>query len=196
MRFWAVFATFFEHKFWILVDLRRFSSKKLFAVKPRPLRTSADFRADKKLFSQWQNYFRGLLREPPLRTDGARLPRIVTPPYPIRKLFSDKFPKVLLPPLFPLMNPLMATHAQTFEIALVIRPTICKRFYMMDESCHRCSTQPQAHLTKRMRCNIAIADFLPRATVAFFALVPTAKMLIVPLHLAAVFLAVAALAVR
>ena len=135
------------------------------------------------------------LREPPLRTDGAWLPAI-SPPPPGQKTFSDKFPKVLLPPLFPLMNPLMATDAQTFKIALLIRPTIGKRFHMMDESCHRCFTKPQAHFAKRMCYNIAIADFLPCATVAFFALVPTAKMLIVPLHLAAMFLAVAALAVR
>ena len=89
----------------------------------------------------------------------------------------------------------MTADAQTFEIALLIRPTISNRLHMMNKRCHRRKAKPKTSLAKRMRRDVTVADFLPRTTISLVLIVPTGEMLIVPLHLLFVFLAVAALAV-
>ena len=85
----------------------------------------------------------------------------------------------------------MTTDAQTFEIALVIRATIGDRLHMMHQRCHRCSAQSKANLAEWMSRDIAVTDFLPRTSVPFMLIVATGKMLVMSLHKAPMFLAVA-----
>ena len=89
------------------------------------------------------------------------------------------------------MDFLVTTHAQTLEIALVIRAAVGNGLHMMDERCHRCSAKPKAHLAQRMSRDISVTDFLPRTSVPLMLIVTTGKMLVMPLHQASMFLAVA-----
>ena len=91
----------------------------------------------------------------------------------------------------PAMDFLMATRAQTFEIALIVRTSIGKWFHMMHQRCHGRSPQPKALLAERMRRDVSVADFLPRTSVPLMLIVATREMLVVPLHHAPMFLAVA-----
>lgn len=90
----------------------------------------------------------------------------------------------------------MTTDAQALKIALVIRTAIGERLHMMHQCCHRCSAKTKAHLTQRMRRDISVTNFLPRAAVPFMLIVATGEMLVMPLHQAPMLLAVARLAVR
>jgi len=89
------------------------------------------------------------------------------------------------------MNLLMATGAQAPKIALVVRPAIGQWLHMMHQRCHACSPQPKAFLAERMRRDVSVADFLPRIAVPFMLIVATGEMLIMPLHQAPMFLAIA-----
>ena len=84
----------------------------------------------------------------------------------------------------------MAAHAQTPQIALVIRTAICDGLHMMHQGCHRRSPQPKALLAERMRRDVSVADFLPRIAVPLVLLVATDKILVMPLHQAPMFFAV------
>ena len=89
------------------------------------------------------------------------------------------------------MDFLMATGAQAPKIALVIRSAIGKGLHMMHQRCHACSPQPQALLTEWMRLDVSVAVFLPRTSVPLMLIVATGKMLVMPLHQAPMFFAVA-----
>ncbi len=89
------------------------------------------------------------------------------------------------------MDFLMATGAQALEIALVIRSAIGDGLHMMDEGCYRCSPQPKALLAERMRRDVSVAHLSPSTSVPFMLIVATGEMLIMPLHHASMFLAVA-----
>ena len=93
------------------------------------------------------------------------------------------------------MNFLMTTGTQTSQIALIIRAAVSQRLHVMNESCHRRSPQPKALLAERMRRDISVTDFLPRIAVSLMLIVATGEMLVVTLHEAPMFLAVACLAV-
>lgn len=98
--------------------------------------------------------------------------------------------------LFSFVNPLVATHTQTHEIALVICAATRQRLSMMHQHCHRSFSQPKVHLAERMAADIAVSDFPSRISVPLMLLVATGKMLIMPLHKPAMFFAVGTLAVR
>ena len=110
--------------------------------------------------------------------------------------YSNEFKqKSNIAPFFPLMNLLVTTHAQALEIAIVISAAIGKRLQMMHQRCHRCSPLSKTHFAKRMRCDVSVTDFLPRTSISLMLIVPTRKMLVVPLHHLSVFLAISRLAV-
>ena len=89
----------------------------------------------------------------------------------------------------------MATGTQAPKIALVIRAAIGEWLHMMDEGCHACSPQPKALLAERMRRDVSVAHLSPATSIPLMLIVATGKMLVVPLHEASMFLAVAALTV-
>jgi len=89
------------------------------------------------------------------------------------------------------MDFLMAAHAQTPQIALVIRSAIGDGLHMMDEGCYHCSPQPKALLAERMRRDVSVAHLSPATSVPLVLIVATGEMLIMPLHHAPMFLAVA-----
>ena len=89
------------------------------------------------------------------------------------------------------MDFLMATGAQALEIALVIRSAIGDGLHMMDEGCYHCSPQPKALLAERMRRDVSVAHLSPVTSVPLVLIVATGEMLIMPLHHAPMFLAVA-----
>jgi len=65
----------------------------------------------------------------------------------------------------------------------------------MDKGCHRCSAHPKALLAEWMRSDIAVTDFLPRTAIPLMPIVATGEVLVVPLHKATMFLAIACPAV-
>ena len=89
------------------------------------------------------------------------------------------------------MDFLVTTHAQAPKIALVIRAAIDKGLHMMHQRCHRRFPQPKALLAERMRRDISVTNFLPRTSVPFMLIVATGEMLVMPLHQASMFFAVA-----
>ena len=93
------------------------------------------------------------------------------------------------------MDFLMAAHAQTPQIALVIRAAICDGLHMMHQRCHACSPQPQALLAERMRRDVSVAHLSPATSISLMLIVATGKMLVMPLHQAPMFFAVACPAV-
>ena len=93
------------------------------------------------------------------------------------------------------MDFLMATGAQTPQIALVIRAAICDGLHMMHQGCHRRSPQPKALLAERMRRDVSVAHLSPATSVPLMLIVATGEMLIMPLHQAPMFLAVSSFAV-
>ena len=93
------------------------------------------------------------------------------------------------------MDFLMAAHAQTPQIALIIRAAICDGLHMMHQGCHRRSPQPKALLAERMRRDVSVAHFSPATSIPLMLIVATGEMLVVPLHKTSMFLAVACPAV-
>ena len=93
------------------------------------------------------------------------------------------------------MDFLMAAHAQTPQIALVIRAAICDGLHMMHQGCHRRSPQPKALLAERMRRDVSVAHLSPATSISLMLIVATGKMLVMPLHQAPMFFAVACPAV-
>lgn len=93
------------------------------------------------------------------------------------------------------MNLLMATGAKATKIALVIRTAICDGLHMMYQCCHGSFAQPKTLFAKRMRRDVSVADFPPRISISFMLIVAAGEMLVMPLHHAPVFLAVARSAV-
>ena len=93
------------------------------------------------------------------------------------------------------MDFLMATGAQALESALVIRSAICDGLHMMHQRCHACSPQPKALLAERMRRDVSVAHLSPATSVPLMLIVATGEMLIMPLHQAPMFFAVACPAV-
>ena len=85
----------------------------------------------------------------------------------------------------------MATGAQAFEIALIVRTAIGKWLHMMHQSCHRRSPQPKALLTERMHGDVSVAHLSPATSVPLMLIVATGEMLVVSLHQAPMFFAVA-----
>ena len=92
------------------------------------------------------------------------------------------------------MDFLMATGTQTPKIALVIRPAIGDRLHMMHKRRHGRSAQPKALLAERMRRDVSVAHLSPAVSVPLMLIVAARKMLVMPLHQAPMFFAVAALA--
>ena len=89
----------------------------------------------------------------------------------------------------------MSTGTQTPKIALVIRAAIGKGLHMMHQGCHGSFAKPKALFAKRMRRDVSVTDFLPRTSISLMLIVATGEMLIMPLHHASMFLAVACPAV-
>ena len=89
----------------------------------------------------------------------------------------------------------MATGTQAPQIAFIIRSAIGKGLHMMHQGCHRRFPQSEALLAERMRRDVSVTDFLPRTSIPFVTVVATGEMLVVPLHEAPMFLAIARLAV-
>ena len=85
----------------------------------------------------------------------------------------------------------MATGAQAPQVAFIIRSAIGKGLHMMHQGCHRRFPQSEALLAERMRRDVSVTDFLPRISIPLMLIVATGKMLVVPLHKAPMFLAVA-----
>lgn len=86
----------------------------------------------------------------------------------------------------------MARHAQRHQIALVIRAAIGERLSMMYQRCQCSFSRAKTHLAERMRRDVAVADFSPRAAVPLMLIVATSKMLVVPLHQASMLFAISA----
>ena len=85
----------------------------------------------------------------------------------------------------------MTTGAQAPQIALIVRAAIGDGLHMMHQGCHRRSPQSKALLAKWMHRYISVTDFSPRISIPLMLIVATGKMLVMPLHQAPMFLAVA-----
>ena len=89
----------------------------------------------------------------------------------------------------------MTTGAQAPQIALIVRAAIGDGLHMMHQGCHRRSPQSKALLAKWMHRYISVTDFSPRISIPLMLIVATGKMLVMPLHQAPMFFAVACPAV-
>ena len=95
-----------------------------------------------------------------------------------------------------LMNPFMTGCAERHQIALVMCAAVREWTYVMHECREDVSPPLLAALTKWMRCQMAVTNPTPRASVSLVLIVATRKMLVMSLHDFLVRLTVATLSVR
>ena len=95
-----------------------------------------------------------------------------------------------------LMNPLMTRHAERHQIVLIMCATIGERLDMMHKRRENVSALLLALFTKRIRCQVSVAYFLPRTSIPLVLIVAAREVVIIPLHRFLVRLAVAAFSIR
>ena len=90
----------------------------------------------------------------------------------------------------------MTGYAERHQIALVMCATIGERLDVMDKRRENVSALLLALFTKRIRCQVSVAYFLPRTSIPLVLIVAAREVVIIPLHRFLMRLAVAALSVR
>ena len=80
------------------------------------------------------------------------------------------------------MNPLMAGYAERHQIALVMHAAVGERSNVMHKRREDVPALLLAALAKWMRCQIAVANPTPCASVPLVLIVPTREVVIVSLH--------------
>ena len=89
----------------------------------------------------------------------------------------------------------MTRYAQTHEIAFIVRTAMGDWLHMMHQGCRRSLAHTEALLAERMRRDVAVTHLSPATSVPLMLMVATGEMLVMPLHQASMFLAVACPAV-
>ena len=95
-----------------------------------------------------------------------------------------------------LMNPLMTRHAERHQIVLIMCATIGERLDMMHKRRENVSALLLALFTKRIRCQVSVAYFLPRTSIPLVLIVAAREVVVMTRHNFLVDLTVTAFSIR